>query len=258
MHIPGYPENYIPPVDQVHPALQEVHAKLLDVAEQPRGLLKDYPILTEMLGHNLAFLGLRELAYAHNVHGGVNVLIDMLHVESYEFQKETPLANTRKKDYLSVNGPASREAVDVHFFAGLVAGMVESELGELSEVDMLSFHLAMQQIKEVKEKSPGFDPYAPEYIKQVVHPEEGKNGPNYPIVANKAPKDWDVPQMARHYKEVAKPRQRELRDQFRGGKLPKAIATALNQYMPDIPKKYATPVRSEKYKALYEVIYKGE
>lgn len=257
MNLHGYPENYVPRVDQVHPALQEVHAKLLQVAEEPTGLLKFYPILPEMLYHNLAFLGLRDLAYGHNIHGGVNVLIDMMHAESLEFQNETPIANRRKKSWKSVNGPASLEAVDVHFFGSLAAGMIEAGLGDLSEVDMLSFHLAMQQIQDVKQKSPGFDPYSGKYIQQVVHPDYGKNHSNYPIVANKAKGDWEIPTMAMHYKTVAKPRQRELRDEFDGGKLPKEVAESINRLSPDMPMEYATPIRIEKYKALYEVIYKG-
>lgn len=258
MYLAGYPENYIPEVNQVHPALQETHIKFLNVLEKPTGLLKSYPILQVMLAHNLGFLGERDLPYAHNVHGGVYVLIDMMHVESLEFQVETPIKNTKIKDWSRVNGAATLEAIDTQFFAGLLAGMIETGVGSLSEVDMLSFHLIMQQIQEASDKHPNLRPFDDDHISKVVHPNKGKNHTNYPVGANKAPKDWDISRMTNYYLSPVKPAQRELRDTFKDRKLPRPVAMAINSHKPNLPKRYRTAVRDEKYQALYEVIYKGE
>lgn len=257
MRLPDYPENYVPRTDQVHPALQESHAKLLNIAENPKGLLLTYPILPQMLLHNLAFLGLRDFPYAHNIFRGVTVLLDMFHVESNEFQKETPILKKGMR-WKAVNGPASLEAIDAHFFGGLLAGMLEANMGNLTDVDMLSFHLVMQQIEHTKGRSPKFDPYSQENIRLVVHPDEGKNHSNYPVAANKAPRDWDLKRMTDHYVKVVKPLQRELRDVFDEGRLPVPVAEAINRDDPNIPVEFATVDRVAKYNALYQVIYRGE
>lgn len=258
MYLAGYPDNYILDASRVHPALQETHAKFLELIERPRGLLKEYPILRQMLAHNLGFLGERDLVYAHNVHGGVKVIVDMMHVESGEFQVETPIANRNIRDWSLVNGHATLEAIDVHFLAGLVAGMLESGMGSLDEIDMLSLHLTMQQISEESALHPNLNPYDEDSIKKVVHPSSGKNHANYPLGANKAPRKWDIPTMAQFYLATSRPRQKGLRETFRDRKLPSAVAQAINLHKPQLPKRYANPNRENKYKALYEVIYKGE
>lgn len=258
MFLPDYPPDYIPRVEQVHPILQNQYFALYDAMETPRGLLKEYPFLNVMLAHNLAFLGKRPIMLAHNLSGGPNILIDLLHSESSEFQAETPLGK-RGLNWRYVDGKASSEAVDVLFFGGLLAGVLESGTSVLNDIDLISLHLALQQIASVhsSKRSPKFEPFADHHIRKVVHPDEGKNQSNYAIGATQAPRDWDIPRMTNHYKSMIKPRLRVLRDSF-GGVLPKDVAEAINRHEPNIPSSHANPTTIQQYTLIYQAAYHGD
>jgi hypothetical protein len=255
MQTPDYPAQYVPQVREVHPKLQDKYSALHEVMLMPSGLFKDYPYLIPMLAHNLAFLGRKPIMLAHNLSAGPKDIIDLFHHEVVEYQAETPLLR-RQMEWQHVDGAASKEGVDMLFFGGFVAGMLEADLGSLSEIDLLSFHLALMQMRDIHKAHPQFNPFDEQHIRKVVHPDEGKNWQNYPEGATQAGGDWSVSRMTNHYLRDIKPPLRVLRDDF-GGVLPREVATAINEHNPKIPEQYRSPASEEHYNLLYQAAYHG-
>lgn len=256
MLTPDYPAQYVPQVREVHPKLQDKYSALYEVMMMPSGLLKQYPYLIPMLAHNLAFLGRKPIMLAHNLSEGANVVLDLLHSEALEYHHETPILK-KNMQWEHVDGAASKEGVDMLFFAGLLTGLLESGLDSLNEVHLLSLHLALRQMTDIHKEHPQFDPFDERHIRRVVHPEEGKNWWNYPDGATQAAPDWSEQRMTKHYKSGIKPLLRVLRDDF-GGVMPRPVATAINEHKRNIPILYRSPASEEHYNLLYQTAYHGD